>query len=146
MSTGVSSPCFSTCAGRPGENTRSLMPSPTSSIVVIMAAASFDGASASGAPNSSVSIGLISVSGVGISLTRWRALDELNAIAGRIDCDADHRAGVAERAGIAGHRPAGGLDGGHGGRHVGDVEDHVRDRVFQIVRVAMHENDRLAPD
>ena len=30
--TGVSSPCCSTCGGRPGENTRSLIPSPESSI------------------------------------------------------------------------------------------------------------------
>ncbi len=55
MTTAVSRPCFSTCGGRPGEKTRSLMPSPLSSIAMIIAAANFTDGSAGGSPKSDVS-------------------------------------------------------------------------------------------
>src|SRR5262249_44001823 len=50
--TGVSSPCFSTCGGRPGEKIRSLTPSPASSIFRIIAAAMFEAPSGAAVPNS----------------------------------------------------------------------------------------------
>src|SRR5262249_583304 len=52
-----------------------------------------------------------------------RPLNQLNAVARRINRDADDNAGVSERTRIAGHRASGGLDRGDGRRHVLHVED-----------------------
>ena len=52
---------------------------------------------------------------------------------------------VSERAWLAIHRAARRLDRRHGGGHVGDVENHVGDRVLGGVRVAVHDDDRHAP-
>src|SRR5689334_20897396 len=61
------------------------------------------------------------------SLLWLRPLNQLQAVACRIDGDANDDAGFAVGAGIAGHRAAGSLDGGDRRRHVLHVEDHVRD-------------------
>ena len=52
MFTGDSSPCFSTCGGRPGEKIRSLMPLPESSIAPITAGVLKGGGAAVKGPNS----------------------------------------------------------------------------------------------
>src|SRR5580658_1369738 len=72
------------------------------------------------------------------------ALNQLKAIPDRINRDADHDAGVSERTRIAGHRTAGRLDGRHRRRHVLYVQDHVCNRVLQVVGIAMSDHDRLA--
>ncbi len=51
MSTGDSSPCFSTCGGRPGEKIRSLMPLPESSIAPITTGVRKAGGAAGSGPN-----------------------------------------------------------------------------------------------
>src|SRR5215472_9565123 len=71
-------------------------------------------------------------------------LDHLDAIAGRINGDADDDAGIAEWTRLAGHESAGGLDGADGRGHIFHVEDDVRDGILNIVGIAMHEDDWFA--
>ena len=62
-----------------------------------------------------------------------RALNQLEAIADRINRDADYDTGVAEWTRITCHRAASRLDGRDRRRHVFHVQDHMRDRIFQVV-------------
>jgi hypothetical protein len=71
-------------------------------------------------------------------------LDQFHAVAGWIDSDPDDDTCVPEWTRIAGHRATGGLDRIHCRRHVFHIQDHVRDRVLYVVRVAMHDYNRLA--
>src|SRR4029079_5826615 len=71
-------------------------------------------------------------------------LNQFQAVAGRIDRDAYNDTFVSVKTRIAGHRAAGGLNGGGGRRHVLHVEDHVGDRVLYVVRIAVHDHDPLA--
>src|SRR5690348_18392551 len=71
-------------------------------------------------------------------------LNQFNAVASRIDRDSNEDASVSEWTRVAGHRAAGGFDGGDCRRHVLHVEDYVRDRVLYVVGIAMHDHDRLA--
>src|SRR4029077_19068701 len=73
-----------------------------------------------------------------------RALNQFHAVTGRINRDAYHDACVSERARFAGHRAAGRLDRGDGLRHVFHVQNHVRNRIPQVVGIAMRDYDRLA--
>src|SRR5262245_39291394 len=74
---------------------------------------------------------------------RCGPLNQLQSVAGRIDGDADDDAGVSKWTRLAIHRPAGGLDRGHRGRHVGHVQDHMCDRILRCVGVTMHDDDGL---
>src|SRR5215510_3926259 len=70
-----------------------------------------------------------------------RGLNQLDAVAGRIHCDADDDPGVTERTGLTGHRSACSFDRGDRGVHVGHIEDHVCDRIFGLIGVAVHDDE-----
>jgi len=72
------------------------------------------------------------------------SLNQLKAVTDGIDRDADHDAGVSKRSRIACHRAASRLDGRDCRRHVLHVQNHVRDRVLQVVGIAVRDHDRLA--
>src|ERR1700691_1796420 len=67
-------------------------------------------------------------------------LNQLNAVTGRIDREAEDGAAISARARIAGHRSTGGLDRGDGRRHVLHGKNHVGYGVLHVVRVAMKED------
>src|SRR5579863_3844635 len=71
------------------------------------------------------------------------ALNKLNAVPYRIDRDAYHDTSVSESARIASHRASSRLKGGDRRRHVLYVENHVRNRILQVVGIAMRDHDRL---
>src|SRR6185437_11618401 len=72
------------------------------------------------------------------------ALNQFQAVAGWIDRDANHDAGVSKRARFAGHRATSGLDGSLGGLHIFHVKDEVRNRILQCVGIAMRDYDGRA--
>src|SRR6516164_3085958 len=67
-----------------------------------------------------------------------RPLNQLQPIAGRINRDADDNAAVSEWSRLTGHRSSCGFDCRYRRGHVLHVENDVRDRILQVVGVAMH--------